>query len=235
MAIDMDPAVFDCEIMAMDVDGKTLNPFAFQFDPAYHVSERAVFVPSKPIIISIDFNLQPFAVTFSHVWVDATGIHDWTFDEAEIQHGSLPAMIDLIKERYGKYLFACEITGDFMGRRGDLSQRDNASLYTQLIRGLGMGERQLKLPKEGNPTHENSKADVNFVLYMTKKPGAKWDKCIHPSCKSLIRDYKGVQWDGLKNQIKKRERKDVNQRADHLDCDRYKINVYFRDHIKRAK
>lgn len=235
MAIDMHQAVYDCEILALDVDGKALNPFAFQFDELYHVSDRAIFIPTKPIIISIDFNLQPFAVTFSHVWQDAQGIHDWTFDEAEIQQGSIPAMIDLIRERYGRYLFAAEMTGDFMGRRGDLSQRDNASLYHQLLRGLGMSVKQLKLPKEGNPTHENSKADVNFVLFKTKQAGSKAEFIIHPSCKGTIRDFRGVQWDDLKGQIKKRDRSNILEHSDLLDGNRYRIGVYWRDFIKRSK
>lgn len=218
-----------------EVEPSNNSPFAYQFDPAYHVSDRAIFIPTKPIIISIDFNLQPFAVTFSHVWQDAQGIHDWTFDEAEIQQGSIPAMIDLIKERYGRYLFAAEMTGDFMGRRGDLSQRDNASLYHQLLKGLGMSVKQLKLPKEGNPTHENSKADVNFVLFKTKQAGSKAEFIIHPSCKGTIRDFRGVQWDDLKGQIKKRDRSNILEHSDLLDGNRYRIGVYWRDYIKRTR
>lgn len=218
-----------------DAEPSNNSPFAYQFDPLHHVSPKAVFIPSKPIIISIDFNLQPFAVTFSHFWQDSEGVHDWTFDEAEIQQGSIPAMIELIKSRYGKYLFSTEITGDFMGRRGDLSQRDNASLYTQLVRGLGIPERQVKLPKEGNPTHENSKADTNFVLWKSKQTGSRWEKIINPNCKGLVRDYKSVQWDDLKGEIKKRDRSDISQRADLIDTDRYKINVYWRNFIKASK
>ena len=218
-----------------DAEPSNNSPFAYQFDPLYHVSPKAVFIPSKPIIISIDFNLQPFAVTFSHFWQDQEGVHDWTFDEAEIQQGSIPAMIELIKSRYGKYLFSAEITGDFMGRRGDLSQRDNASLYTQLVRGLGIPERQVKLPKEGNPTHENSKADTNFVLWKSKQKGSKAEFIINPSCKGVIRDFKIVQWDDMKGCIKKRDRSDVAQRSDYCDCQRYRINIYWRDYIKRTR
>lgn len=230
MAIDMHPSVFDCEILAKDVDGKTLNPFAFQFRPEFHVSEKAVFQPSKPIIISLDFNLQPFAVTFSHFWRDSQGVHDHTFDEAEIEKGSIPDMVDLIKMRYGKYLFACEITGDAMGRRGELSQRDNASLYIQLCRGLGIDERHLKVPK-ANPTHVNSKSDVNTVLFKSTKPGFEF--LINPSCKGVIRDLRSVQWDNLKGEIKKRKREDVTQRADLLDSGiRYKVHTYWQKYIR---
>lgn len=231
MAEEMHPSVFECEILAKDVDGKTLNPFAYQFSDVHHVSEKAVFQPAKPLIISLDFNLQPFAVTFSHFWRDTWGVHDHTFDEAEIAKGSIPDMVDLIKARYSKYLYGCEITGDAMGSRGELSQRDNASLYLQLCRGLGLNEKvHLKVPK-ANPTHENSKADVNAVLYKCTKPGFEF--LINPNCKGLIRDLRSVQWDDLKSQIKKRHREDVSQRADLLDAGvRYKVHTYWQKYIR---
>lgn len=229
------PSVFDCEYLALDVDGRTLNPFAHQFDRDFHVSTKAVFDPKKKLIISVDFNLQPFSVCFSHVWQDGTGTHDHTFDEADIDHGSIPAMAELIKVRYGKHLYNAEITGDFMGRRGDISQRDNASLYVQLIRLLGMSERQLMLPREGNPTHENSKADTNLVLWRSKSPDTGWEFIIHPDCKGSIRDFVSVQWDNLKGQIKKRDRTDITQRADFLDAHRYRINVYWRSQVLKFR
>ena len=218
-----------------EVEPSNNSPFAFQFNPTYHVSDRAVFRPDKPLIISIDFNLQPFAVTFGHFWQDSSGVHDWTFDEAEISQGSIPAMVDLIKSRYGKSLWSAEVTGDFMGRRGDISQRDNASLYTQLARGLGLSDRQIRLPKEGNPTHENSKADVNFVMWKSTQMGSKWDVIVNPNCRNLVRDFKSVQWDDLKGEIKKRDRNDLSQRADHIDTWRYKCNLYWRNFIKTAR
>jgi hypothetical protein len=211
------------------------NLFASEFDARYHVSDQAVFNPSRKLIISMDFNLQPFSVCFSHVWQDGAGIHDHTFDEAEIMNGSVPEMADLIKQRYSKYLHNSEITGDFMGRRGDISQRDNASLYVQLIKLLGMSERQLMLPREGNPKHENSKADCNWVLWQSKKPESKMFFKVHPRCKQSIMDFRTVQWDNLKGQIKKRDRTDITQRADFLDAHRYRINVYWRSHVLKFR
>lgn len=227
----LDPLVFDCEYLALDVDGKVLNPFAYQFDQVYHVSDAARFNPARRLIIAIDFNMQPFAVSFSHLWEDVQGYHEHIFDEAEIPKGSIPHMIDLIGERYQGQLSSAQITGDYMGNRGELSQRDNSSLYTQLIRGLKMGAHQLKLTP--NPLHMNSKADCNWVLWKSKQPGSKFEYLVHPQCKGTIRDFNGVQYDDLKNEIVKRNRKDITQHADLLDTRRYVVNTFWKPIIKR--
>jgi hypothetical protein len=199
------------------------NPFASEYKPEKHESEQAIFREDIPIRISIDFNLNPFAVTFSHMWRDKDGEHLHVFDEGSISMGSIPKMVDFIKTRYGKYLHRAEITGDAMGDKRDISQRDNASLYLQLIRGLGMRESQLKLV--GNPTHENSRADVNYILF--KFPDLK----INPkTCPNTCMDMRTVQVDAF-GSIMKRNRNDLTQRADHLDTIRYLINTFLKDWI----
>lgn len=203
------------------------SPFAIQWDDKKHIGNTA-YDPGKQLIISIDFNLTPFCVTFHHYWQDQSGPHGHQFDEMEIKQGSIPAMVDAIKLKYLKSLPSAILTGDSMGNRGELSERDNASLYLQLLRGLGMRESQLK--SSNNPTHENSKTDVNYVLYYF--PDFKVD----PSCINTIRDMKKVQTDPH-GKIIKTNRKDLNQRADYIDTVRYLIhNVYYKwidQHQKR--
>lgn len=185
------------------------SPFAVQWDDKKHISEAPEYDPKKQLIISIDFNLTPFCVTFHHYWQDTNGLHFHTFDEGEIKQGSIPSMIDFIKTKYLSSLPTAIITGDALGLRGEISQRDNASLYLQLIRGLGMRESQIKV--SNNPTHENSRADCNYVLYHFP------DYKVHRKCVGLIRDCRNVQVDAFGGILKK-DRKDVNQRADFLDA-----------------
>jgi hypothetical protein len=191
------------------------SPFAAQWNDIKHISETPQYDPKKQLIISIDFNLTPFCVTFHHYFQDNTGYHLHQFDEGEIKQGSIPAMVDFIKSRYQNSLPNALLTGDAMGNRGDISQRDNATLYLQLLRGLGMCEAQLKV--SNNPTHENSRADVNYILYNFP------DYKIHKRCVGSIRDMRNVQVDAF-GAILKRDRKDVNQRADYLDTIRYLIH-----------
>lgn len=194
---------------------KVSNAFATQFDENKHTSINATFDNNKQLIISMDFNINPFAVTFYHYWNDSEGYHCSLFDEAQIDNGNIPKMIELIKQRYNNQLPNCIITGDAMGNRGDMSQRDNASYYMQMLRGLGIRESQLKV--SGNPKHENSRADVNYFLYHFK--GFK----INPMCKNSIYDLKYVECDDG-GKIKKANRKELQQRADYLDTFRYFVN-----------
>lgn len=209
------------EILGQFIDHHGENPFAHQFIDESHTSNKPSYDPKKQLIISIDFNLNPFAVTFSHIWTDKDGYHDHQFDEAEIINGSIPAMADLINLRYKNSLPNCILTGDAMGNRGDISQRDNATLYLQLKKLLGLHDRQIQV--SGNPTHENSRADVNYYLFHCPDFKIHKDKC-----PNTIRDMKSVQCDAF-GSILKRDRKNINQRADYLDTIRYKIhNVCYR-------
>lgn len=200
------------------------SPFCNHYNPFKHESTLAVFQPSKQLVISVDFNLNPFAVTFHHAWQDSTGFHHHQFDEGEIAHGSIPAMVEFIRTKYHRYLYAAILTGDAMGNRGDISQRDNATLYQQLLLGLGMTVQQLRV--HGNPTHENSRADVNY--FMVHFPDYK----INPTlCPNTCRDARVVQVD-IYGQILKRNRNDLNQRADFLDAGiRYPIHNLHRQWI----
>lgn len=199
------------------------NPFASEYRSEKHESDKAVFRPETAIRISIDFNLNPFAVTFSHIWRDKEGEHVHIFDEMSIAGGSIPKMVDSIKSRYKPHLYKAEITGDYMGASGQISQRDNASLYIQLVRGLGMSKSQLKLTP--NPSHENSRADVNYVLFKFQ------DFKINPkTCPLTCMDMRTVQVDAF-GKIIKRNRNDLTQRADHLDTVRYLVNKFLRNWI----
>lgn len=213
----------DQEIRGEFIDAEALNPFATQYNKDKHESELAVRDQGKQIYIGIDFNLNPFGVVFAHKWRDSEGEHFHIFDEAEIPNGSIPAMIDLIKERYWNQLANCVITGDAMGKKGELSQRDNASYYKQLQRGLRIGESQIKV--KANPFHKNSRTDVNYLLY--NFPDLKINPKTAPN---TCRDMRTVQCDAF-GEILKKDRNNVNQRADHLDCFRYLVNTFFRDWI----
>lgn len=196
------------------------NPFAYEYKSDKHESEQAVFNPNIPIKIAFDFNLNPFGCIFFHLWKDQQGEHLHIFDEFTIENGNIPVMVDRIRERYGSYLYNAEVTGDDMGNRRGMGDRDFASLYDQLLRGLKMTKGQLKL--SGNPTHENSRSDVNYILF--KFPDFK----INPkTCKNTASDMKVVQCDAF-GHIVKRNRTDLSQRADHLDCVRYAINTFLK-------
>lgn len=195
---------------------KVENPFLPVWSDEKHSSLAPQYDLRKRLDISVDFNLNPFCATFAHAWRDESGDHDHTFGEVEIKNGSIPVMAEYIGDKYSASLPNCVLTGDAMGNRGDISQRDNATLYIQLIRILKLRESQLHIG--ANPTHENSRADCNYYVY--NHPDYK----IHSeNCKGSIQDFKTVQCDAF-GAILKKNRNDLSQRADFLDTHRYRIN-----------
>lgn len=221
-------AVFDCEYMAVDLDGRAVDPFAFQFDEKLHTCERKPFDEHKIIHIGLDINLTPACQIFSHIWFDGR-LHWHIIDESEIVHGSTPAMIDDVKLKYQRQLHACKITGDHMGVNGGMETRDNKSFYDQYSAGLNVTGRQLYI--KANPTHKNSRDDVNYLLYHSKNDKSFFDFKIYKNCKGTIRDFNKVQWDALKSEIKKRNRADKDQRADFLDSARYTLHAFIKQFI----
>lgn len=206
---------------------KVINPFASHFDRSVHTMPRQPFNTSRQLIIGIDFNLNPFCAVFSQMWRD-TKVHWHIIDEAEIKGGSIQAMIELIKTRYAAQLPNCRITGDHMGTRGEIGQRDNASLYEQLRKGLNLRESQIITPP--NPTHENSRADLNYILYHSTKPEGWFDFKIYDNCKGTINDFLTVQCDAFGSIVKK-NRNDLTQQADRMDAARYICNTFLKRFI----
>lgn len=214
-----------------DVDRDITNPFAHQYDKYIHESEEAKFDHLKQLFIAIDFNLNPFAVTFWHHWQDVNGYHWHGFDEAEIANGSIEKMVELIDMKYGPYLFNAVLTGDALGKNRNIAEKDNASNYLLLQRGLKLSSHQLKVP--ANPTHANSRPDVNKLLALTKSQPERFDFKLNPKrMPNTCRDFRNVQCDAS-GEIVKGNRKDLNQRADYLDTGRYFINLTAKSIILR--
>ena len=216
----------------MFVDGdwnvfKVENPFMYSFNPTNHLGLNAVYDSNKQLYMSIDFNINPFAVIFFHLWSDKQGEHLHVFDEISIANGNIQEMCDRIKGKYGANTRTMLVTGDAMGNRGDISQRDNASLYIQLQRALNLSSSQIKA--HANPSHENSRADCNFFLHNFN------DFKINPEkCPILARDMRIVQCDAF-GKIIKHNRKDIAQQADMLDCLRYAVNTFMKKWILKTR
>jgi len=214
-----------------DASPEALNPFAHQYDSTYHESTDVKHNPRKQLYIAIDFNLNPFAVTFWHHWQDQDGYHWHGIDEAEIAQGSIPAMIELINQRYHIFLHTCIITGDSMGLQRQIALKDNASHYLSLQRGLKLSNHQIQVPH--NPTHENSRDDVNRILFESKQEDSRFHFKLNPkTMPNTCRDFRNVQCDAT-GAIMKGNRKDLNQKADFIDTARYFLNLTAKSIILR--
>lgn len=214
----LDPNMVRQEIYGEFIEMSATNPFMTQYDPLKHESLEAVHDQRKQLSAIIDFNLNPFCLLLAHQWNDGYGDHFHIFDEIEIKNGSIPLMVEEIRLRYNSQIPNMRLAGDSMGKRKEISERDNSSYYIQIKRGLGLRDSQLYLPN--NPTHENSRGDCNYVLY--HHPDFK----INPvKCPNTCRDMRIVQCD-TEGKIIKSNRKDISQQADFFDCVRYGINAF---------
>lgn len=203
------------------------NPFANHYNPSLHESESAKEDPTKKLFIVCDFNLNPFAFTFAHIWKDDKGEHHHIFNEVAFEGGSIPNAIEWIKQKYEYYLPTCSISGDHMGDNANMTQSDLASIFTQLQRGLGLSRSQVNVVN--NPGHITSRNDVNYFLI--HYPDFK----INPrSCPNTSMDMRSVQCD-IYGKIIKRDRKELSQRADFLDCVRYSVNTYQKPWIENHR
>lgn len=202
---------------------KPKSPAFTQYRPSLHENRECKHIPGKQIRIVIDFNLNPFSAFVCHIWEDAQGQHFHIFDQFEITQGSIPKLCDQIRTKYWRYLPSCLITGDAMGNRGDISQRDNATLYKQIQLLLKLSPEQFKV--KGNPRQSNSLEDCNYFLYHFP------DFQVNPqTCPGVCRDLSRVEVDAF-GEIKKRNRKDETQLSDYADCFRYAVNTWMKPWI----
>lgn len=221
----------DQEINGMFVEYAGESPFFTNY-ATKHESIEAVFDESKQLHVWIDFNIDPFAVVLAHIWKDNQGDHCHIFGEAEIKHGSIQAMVELLQSRYSNQLPNCRMTGDKSGDNKSIEQTDNASKYIQLRRQLNLRDSQIVT--FANPTHQHSRGRCNY--FMWNFPDFK----INPeTCPNTCRDLKSVQANGW-GEIIKTNRNIITQQADFADCVRYgindtPINSWIETHMKRLK
>ncbi len=212
-------AITDPERYAVEVLGewgakKVIRPFATQYNQTKQRKE-CVLQPNRTIFLSLDFNLDPFAFNFYHVWEDVEGFHLHAFDEMTIESGSLPEAANQIRAKYGHLLHNFHITGDYNGTARSMQNPSNESNYKMLMRLLNISERQLEV--KPNPRHKNSRSDCNFMLAHGE------DIRIGLNCLNLERDLRIVEVDPDEKIIKK-DRNKNEQLADHLDDFRYLVN-----------
>lgn len=186
------------------------RPFAFAYDAKLH-SVPCQFNPREPLFISLDFNLDPFAIIFANV----SGRRISVFGEESITGGTITEGCQRILARFGMNALAmATVTGDYNGTNRSMVLPAHMNLYKEMQRQLRLNDRQFDL--RPNPRHTNSRHDVNWLLRNVTVQ-------IDPSCTNLHRDMRTVEVDSDGSIIKKDRSKDA-QRADHMDAFRYLCN-----------
>lgn len=187
------------------------NRFATNWDDKF-IDEHVYIKENETLFISMDFNVDPFAVVYYQAYQDSEGFHFHILDEETIKDGSINELARHIEFKFYPYLHNCIITGDYNGNARTLS---NGSYYEQVSRELKIPMRQIQT--SANPQHKKSRNDLNYVLY--HHPDFK----ISTKCENTIRDLRFVEANG-EGGIVKDNRKNIHERADHLDAFRYAVN-----------
>lgn len=202
---------YSVEVMGEWGSKKVERPFATQYNKDRHF-KPCQFQQQRTVFLSMDFNLDPFAFIFCHIWRDKTGFHFHVFDEMSIEGGSLPEAVSQIKAKYAPWLHNFVICGDYNGNARNMQSASLESNYQMLKRLLRLNDRQIQV--KPNPRHNNSRSDCNFLLAHAE------DVRIDLNCVNLDADLRLVEVDA-DEKIIKQNRKKIGQKADFLDAFRY--------------
>jgi len=204
------------------------RPYCYNFNLDKHVSKQAIYQPTKQIIFSLDFNVEPFVCVAAHLWRDGTGEHLHFFKELVIENnGDVPEMCDMLEANFGRVALANALfTGDAMQRKREITQRDNIDAWRIIDRRFNLGKR-LKVPR-ANPSVKENRFLMNALLSF--HPDFKFS----PEMKLSIFQMQYTEVDEEGEMIKK-NRGDERQRADALDAVRYLCNVFLHDYLDRYK
>lgn len=204
------------------------RPYCQNFKTDKHVSDRAVFNPSLPVIFTLDFNVEPFVCEAAHIWTDAKGMHFHHFKELVIEkNGNVDNMCDLIESTFGmKVVSNALFTGDAMQRKREITQRNNIDAWRMIDARFNLG-RRLMVPKS-NPRVKENRHLINAIHAFHP------DFAIHPSCKKLIYDCQFAEVDEEGELVKKDRNKEA-QKLDALDSHRYICNTFLYDFFERYK
>ena len=175
----LDPLIFDCEFMALDVD-LTLRPFAYAFDPIRHV-QPCTYDAGSEVILSFDFNVDPITCVVMQYSDIGRGIR--FIKEYRLQNSNIYELCDRIRADYTNVLLL--VTGDATGNARSALTRGNINYYQVIRQALGLGAGQMRQPII-NPSHKNSRVLCNSIL-------SNGDMIIDPSCTYLIEDLKYVE------------------------------------------
>lgn len=213
-----DPLTFEREVMGREVTNVG-NRFMYSFEDR-HIADSLPFDPKKIVYLSFDFNISPMTCV---VWQQGPAyIH--FIDEFVIDDASVYKMCERIR---GSKYWGCHflVTGDSTSDKRDINQRNNRYNSWSIIKDeLELSIGQIK--HNGNPTVETAQVLCNSIL--AKHPDIKFAR----KMKNTIRDLRFVQVDH-RNKIVKKDRKDINQQSDLLDCCKYALHTFHFDFVAK--
>ncbi len=194
------------------------NPFLYNWDDDKHIDNSIELNLNRPVIFSIDFNVEPLC----GLVIQMDGRDTYIVDQFRISNGDINKLCDSILSVVGENRRGLiKITGDNTGTRRNSYSMENLSAFALIKRTLRLSDNQFIVPR--NPLHTNSRVDCNSALYKLKV------KVNAHKCPNAVNDFKRVRWDG--EHIIKANRNDPNQQADHLDNFRNFVNAFLKPYL----
>lgn len=206
-----DPQQVQQEVFGEFIDRVAGRPFAFAFDREKHVRPCTLDL-RQPVFVVLDFNVDPFCAIIAQ----EQGRRIAITHEIAITAGTIEELVSRITAIV-PHVFLHQYTGDRTGAARRIQLRSNASMWDDFLDAMRARENQLTLPT--NPTHKESREQVNYVL--AHHP----EFVIDPSCTRVIHDMESVEVDDDLSIIKSDRTKSAQQ-ADFLDNVRYLVNSY---------
>ena len=196
----------------------TANLWAFAYNPQKHRSLPELNV-QEVVYLSFDFNVNPMCCAVIQHYDNCIKV----LEVIKLPNSGTEQMCQyILSSRYRHCTFM--ITGDASGAQRQTSQIDNRHNYAIILRMLGLGLNQFRVPS-ANPPLEKNKVLINSILQ-------NYAVEIHTErAKALHFDLGNVRTNA-DNSIVKKDRTDPSQQADALDAFRYWCNVFMEFYLR---
>ncbi len=203
------------------------QPWLFAFERDRHTVEKLPLLPSFPVYLSFDFNIDPLTCVAAqmslHQGAQDSFIH---FIKEFSAKCSLEDLCRQIKMTFPNHILF--VTGDASGNRHDLAMKDANATYYSIIQSLmGLSRGQLNLHRRNLP-HGESYMLINSIL--SSYPRLLFSR---EGCPLLINDCTTARID-INSRINGALRKDREAfKMDLFDCMRYFFQQYFQGYSSK--
>lgn len=168
------------------------NRVYYAFDRKIHV-RRVAFDPKKPIILGMDFNIDPMSAVLMQRGDDGTLR---VFDEISMNNSNTTEMADEIERRYWRHKPRIVIYPDPAGAGRSTASRGESDL--SILRQKGF--KRLKYRKK----HPRVRDRINSVNRMLKSADGTVRLIVDHSCKELIKSLEQTQYKEGKSEVDKK-------------------------------
>lgn len=218
--------LIDVNIHGLWGDSENGNRWLYAFDKR-HVVDDVQFMPTFPLYLSFDFNLDPVTcVAFQQSPTKGGKFAFINIVDSWAEQVQLPELCKMIKTKYPSAILF--VTGDAAGHQSNVGyEARNQTYYTVIKRYLNISSAQLHTFKK-NISYSDSRILCNTMFYNYSNI-----KVSKKNCGKLIDDcYLAKVDDSNMNPSQLKKDRGANK-LDLFDCLRYFLQQYYLDYINK--